>query len=379
MKFKIKEETREKAIAFALAGIAIVTFYFLVSNFTPIKTFFKELLYILMPFILGFFFAFLMSGVRDWFYHKVFKKWDVRPATKLKFSVGLSMIILTLCIFGFISLLVNQVSTSIQTFFNTFTGSFESSSLYLSEVIEQLHLSQELFDWIIYYGQQGLLQVMETLRQQMPAILSYSFFVVRQVFNFFVGLVVATYLLYDREKFYLNTKRVLYAVLPQKNVDWLVELTHICSRMFNSFIVGKMIDSLIIGILCYIGMMILNLDFAILISFIVGVTNMIPIFGPFIGAVPGFFILLIASPQDSLTFVLWIIALQQFDGNILGPKILGDSMGLPTVWIMFAIIVGGAFFGFIGMFLGVPVFSVVYFLVMRNVKRRLELKKIEIE
>lgn len=126
-------------------------------------------------------------------------------------------------------------------------------------------------------------------------------------------------------------------------------------------------------------MSVLKLEFAVLISFIVGVTNVIPVFGPFIGAVPGFVILLITHPQNSLVFLIWILLLQQFDGNILGPKILGDSMGLPTVWIMFAIIVGGAYFGFVGMFLGVPVFAVFYSIITQLVDKRLYEKKIEIE
>lgn len=379
MKIRIKEETQEKALALTLAGIAIVSFYFLIQNIEPIKVFVRDLLYVLMPFILGFFFAFVMGGINERIECRVLKNWDVRPQTKRKVAVALSLMILLFCLFGFLYLLINQVSVSVQQFVSTLSVSLETSSQYLSDLIDRLHFSQELFDWLLQSGQSALLSAIDMLKQQMPAILSYSWFVVTQVFNFFVGLVVATYILLDKEKFYLNTKKVLYSVLPKNKVEWLIDLTHISSRMFNSFIVGKMIDSLIIGILCYIGMLILNLDFAVLISFIVGVTNMIPIFGPFIGAVPGFIILIITSPQDSLTFVIWIIALQQFDGNILGPKILGDSMGLPTIWIMFSIIVGGAYFGFVGMFLGVPLFSVFYYLVKNEVSKRLKERQIDIK
>ncbi len=379
MKIKIKEQTREQALAFALAGFGVVAFYFLIQNLEPIQIFLRNLLYILMPFILGFFFAFLLSSVSERIEKQLLKNWDVRPMTKRKIAVTLSMLLLLICLSGFVYLLVNQVSASIQNFIQTLNVSMDSSTRTLSEWIERLHLSQELFDWLINTGEQALMSAVELLKQKMPAILSYSWFVVTQIFNFFVALIVATYLLLDKEKFYLNSKRFFYVLLPKKQVDWLIELTHISSRMFNRFVIGKMIDSLIIGILCYLGMLILRLDFAVLISFIVGVTNMILIFGPFIGAVPGFFILLVTAPQDSLTFVIWIVALQQFDGNILGPKILGDSMGLPTVWIMFAIIVGGAYFGFVGMFLGVPVFSILYTLVREAVARRLKEREIKIE
>ena len=135
----------------------------------------------------------------------------------------------------------------------------------------------------------------------------------------------------------------------------------------------------IIGIICYIGMSLIGFDFALLISFIVGCTNVIPIFGPFIGAVPGFVILLIVDPLDSLWFLVFIFALQQFDGNILGPLILGDSMGIPTLYVMFAILVGGGFFGIPGMFLGVPIFSIIYVVTKAAVEKSLEKKQIVVD
>ena len=159
-------------------------------------------------------------------------------------------------------------------------------------------------------------------------------------------------------------------------MEALIQLSRLTSRMFNSFIIGKMIDSLIIGVICFIGMLIMRLPFAVLISFIVGLTNMIPVFGPFIGAVPGIFILFIVDPIYSLIFAVFVLLLQQFDGNILGPMILGDQLGLPSLWVMFSIIVGGGMFGILGMFLGVPVFAVLYVVVRGFVSGRLKEKNI---
>jgi len=149
--------------------------------------------------------------------------------------------------------------------------------------------------------------------------------------------------------------------------------------MMHRFILGKALDSLIIGVICYIGMLLLKLEYPVLISVVIGMTNMIPVFGPFIGAVPGALILLIVSPIQALWFILFIIVLQQFDGNYLGPRILGDSMGLPSLWIMFAIIVGGGYFGLVGMFMGVPIFAVIYLVFKRLVNNRIRMKEIIIK
>ena len=149
--------------------------------------------------------------------------------------------------------------------------------------------------------------------------------------------------------------------------------------MFNSFVYGKALDSLIIGIICAICTGLMKMPYAVLISFVIGITNMIPVFGPFIGAIPCIFILLIISPYKALEFSIFVLILQQIDGNIIGPRILGDSLGLPALWIMFAIIIGGATFGIVGMFLGVPIFSVIYYLVSNRVNQALREKRIHIE
>ena len=146
--------------------------------------------------------------------------------------------------------------------------------------------------------------------------------------------------------------------------------------MFTKFINGKALDSLIIGILCFIGMMFIYSPYAILIAIIVGVTNMIPFFGPFIGAIPSILILLMVSPFDALIFAVFVLALQQFDGNILGPKILGDSTGLAPIWVLVSITIGGGFMGFAGMIIGVPTFAVFYTLLSENMDKRLAKKNI---
>ena len=164
---------------------------------------------------------------------------------------------------------------------------------------------------------------------------------------------------------------MIYAICGRGTSNKIFYVAKLTSKMFNSFIFGKALDSLIIGIICWVGTAILKVPYSTLISFVIGITNMIPVFGPFIGAIPCIFILIFINPISAIEFSIFVLALQQVDGNIIGPKILGGSLGLPALWVMFAIIVGGGLFGVIGMFLGVPLFSVIYVLIRDAVNNKI--------
>ena len=207
---------------------------------------------------------------------------------------------------------------------------------------------------------------------------SASVSVVTWLFNILIAVAVSCYILADRKTIKNHFKRFLFAVFPSEKADNLISTLKSCYDIFGGFIVGKFIDSLIIGILCAILLMIFKMPFVALISVIVGITNMIHYFGPIIGAVPGFLLIVITDFKQAIIYLLLILALQQFDGNILGPKILGDSTGLKPLWIIFSITVGGWLWGPIGMFLGVPLFAVIAFLSNRWIERRLKEKAIKL-
>ena len=201
----------------------------------------------------------------------------------------------------------------------------------------------------------------------------------RTLFNLLISVIVCVYLLNGKELFKAQIKKIISATMTKEKSDDIFEFAYFANKTFGGFISGKLIDSLIIGILCFILMTIFNLPYTVLVSTIVGVTNFIPFFGPFIGAVPSALIICVASPIKALYFLILVFALQQFDGNILGPKILGGTTGLSSFWVMFAIIVGGGFFGFTGMVLGVPVFAVIYYYFSRYIKKRLARKQMPTE
>ncbi len=194
--------------------------------------------------------------------------------------------------------------------------------------------------------------------------------------DFIIGFIVAIYLLISKETFIAQARKVMYAIFPKNVGKSVLRVSARINNTLSGFLSGKLVDSFIIGTICFIVMRIFSWDFAVLISVIIGVTNIIPFFGPFFGAIPSALLLLMAAPRQVIPFVIFIIILQQVDGNILGPKILGDSTGLSPFWVMFAIFVGGGLFGFAGMLLGVPIFAVVYALFSEFVAYLLKKKKL---
>ena len=194
--------------------------------------------------------------------------------------------------------------------------------------------------------------------------------------NVFVGVIISVYVLANKESFSGQTKKVLYAVCPERTANIVMEIVRDSNRIFIGFLSGKIMDSMIIGIICFIVLSILNIPYTLIVSVIVGVTNIIPFFGPYIGAIPSALLILLTDPKAGLIFIVFIIILQQIDGNLIGPKILGDSTGLSAFWVIFAIMVGSGLFGFIGMILGVPTFAVIYHIITKAVNQKLKQKQL---
>lgn len=216
--------------------------------------------------------------------------------------------------------------------------------------------------------------ILSNVVPQLQNFLTSLFDFANSVKNFVFGIIIAVYFLLSKETLQAQAKKIIVANFSEETYRWIFNFTSNTNTALLNFIYGKVIDSIIIGILCGIGMAILRMPYIMIISMIVGITNIIPIFGPFIGAIPGTILVLIASPRKAIWFVVFIIALQQLDGNIIGPKILGSKIGLSPFWMLFSIIVFGSMFGIIGMIVGVPLFAVVYDLITSYVNSRLKEK-----
>lgn len=202
------------------------------------------------------------------------------------------------------------------------------------------------------------------------------FNVVNEVMNAVIGVIVSVYVLFSKEKFSMQTKKIIYAVFKPDHANMILHLTIKSNSIFGGFIIGKIIDSAIIGVLCFIGLSILRMPYTLLVSVIIGVTNVIPFFGPYIGAIPSAVLIMLSEPKMGFYFIIFILVLQQLDGNVIGPTILGDSTGLSAFWVMFSILLGGGLFGFVGMILGVPTFAVIYYVVSMLINHNLEKRKL---
>ena len=229
--------------------------------------------------------------------------------------------------------------------------------------------SAALQNWI---KQDLLTKVNEVMSNLTVGVINF----VSEILSFLIGLIVSIYILFSKETFSAQSKKIVYAVFRTDHANMILHLTKKSNEIFGGFIIGKIIDSLIIGVLCFFGLTILKMPYILLISVIVGVTNVIPFFGPYIGAIPSTILILLNNPIKGVYFLIFILVLQQLDGNVIGPKILGNSTGLSAFWVVFSILIGGGLFGFVGMIMGVPTFAVIYYIITMLINHLLEKKKL---
>jgi predicted PurR-regulated permease PerM len=342
---------------------------------------FSWVLSILSPFLLGIFLAFLLSPVVTFFEDKVFRK--ILKIKGKKMCRILGMLASYLLLLGFITfafgVIIPQAVSSIMELAYRIPSWFNQLVQWLINFNAKFPeydfstINETIENWGKTFFSYNNIKSLAT--NLIPVLYSTSMSFINVVIDIVIALIVSVYLLLDVEWFARNTKRVMLAFIPEKTVTQIIKILKDCAMLFTQFVTGKMVDSLIIGVLCFILMSILRLPFAMIISIVVGITNMIPYFGPYIGCIPGALIIVMISPIKTVVYLIMILVLQQFDGLVLGPKILGESTGLRPVWIIFAVSVGGSVAGVIGMFLGVPVVAIIGYLVDLWIGCRLEKKK----
>ena len=347
-----------------------------------LKTF-DKIIDMLMPFLIGIFIAYMMNPlvkmIDKWIFEKMLriKKKSVRKLLSILVSYVFVIGVIIMCI----SFIVPEVYSSLKNIYEGVQGNYDKLLKFLDKV-NRKHPDMDM-SYITNLAKNNSSNVINFIQGSvntiLPLLYNTSISVISWAINIIIAIMVSCYMLIDKERLLKNFKKLIYAVVKKEKADSFIGLLKDSNKIFSNFIIGKAIDSLIIGIMCFIFMKMLRLDYAVLISVIVGITNMIPYFGPYIGAIPGIIILLTTSWRQALIFGIMILILQQFDGIYLGPKILGESIGIRPVWIIFAITVGGYLAGPIGMFLGVPCVGVIAFLIGRFVEKRLKDKNIEVE
>lgn len=355
---------------------ASILFAVFVGNFGVFLSGASFFLSLISPFLYGFAIAFLVNPVMKFCERVFFSKirGDKFAGLRRALALLVSFLFVAALLFAFLSFVIPQLAQSITSLVNNIPSYIQAIQSWMTEMVEKLSLPEAFMGSINDSVEGVMTQSAEILGKVAPMLLDATINITTFVKNGVIGLIISVYMLLSKEKFFAQLKKVLYALLPKHYVEHLVGVTHKTNTTFSGFISGKLIDSLIIGVLTFLVLSVFQMPYALLVSVIVGITNVIPFFGPFIGAVPSAIIILIENPFKCLLFVIIIVVIQQIDGNIIGPKILGDSTGITAFWVIFAILVGGGLFGFLGMFIGVPTFAVIYSLVRTQIERSLEKK-----
>lgn len=369
---KIKSYFTDSAVKNTITLCAAVRFYLALNNIPTIKAVFSNAVSIISPFIYAFAIAFILNRPMMWFERTLFKDKKKKRilSVALTFTIAISLISVLMV------LVLPQIGLSIAYLVEAMPGFIQSVSQTAVEVMEQIHLNSRLSRQVQEMWNNIGTGIMDFTVSVLPGVVNVSIGIGNAVIKSIMSTIIAIYMLASKDRLKFQIKKFFYAYFSKNFAEETFELGRMSNTIFSDFIIGKMIDSTIIGIIAFIGMLFIYPDYAVLIAIIIGVTNMIPFFGPFIGAIPSIFILLILSPFAAFVFLIFIIVLQQIDGNIIGPKVLGSSLGLSPLWILVGIIVGNGAMGFLGMVIGVPTFAVIYNLVSCNTKKKLEEKDI---
>lgn len=371
-----------------LTVAACIIFFFVLYRFDIISSFIEEIVKSAEPIIIGLVLAYLLMPAKKFIEKTVYrflrkKKFKKEKAKSIAKPVAItgSIIFLFIIIGVLIAILVPALLTSILGLIDAmphYSDSFakwiqdigladSSVAIWIGDTITSL--TSELQKWIKN-------EILPFVQEYLGQITSGVLAVVKKILNFIIGIIVVIYVMSIQETLTGQCKKIIYAIFPVKKGNAIIDIVRKSNEIFSGFITGKVIDSVIIGVIAYIGCMILQIPSALLVAVIVGITNVIPFFGPFIGAIPSILLVLIQSPIHALYLAIFILVLQQVDGNIIGPKILGDSTGLSSFWVLTSILIAGGLFGFFGMLLGVPVFAVIYYIVQQIVAYRMEKKNL---
>lgn len=370
-------------LMFVLGTILLVR---IVGSFNNTVKLLGQALQVIAPFLVGAFIAFILYPLVRFFYRNLFKNTLHMKSDKL--SKWLSILVTYVIAIGVIAILMvfilPQLYTSITdivdklpVWYNNLTtmvDNFENRHADIGFIDYNLineHLTS-LYPKIISY-------LTDTLANLLPYVVNTSMAIVKGVVNLIISIMVSVYMISDHKNIFYQFKKLLYAVFPKQAADTARTICRESTNIFLKFMYGKAIDSVIIGIICFVCMNIFKFPYTVLISVIVGITNMIPYFGPYIGGVLGGIIIVIVNPVQVIFFAVMILVIQQFDGLFLGPKILGDSTGLKPLWVIFAIVVGGAMFGVLGMFLGVPTMAVICYILNIVVEHFLKKRNITVQ
>ena len=395
MKWKIEKKYVGMAILALLVILLSILFNNLLEQSDKYQGFSKTIKGTFMPIIWGFIIAYLLNPIMKRLEQyvfmplakKLFRKTDKEKKQRSFARAGSVIVTIALFLFvvvGGLCVVIPQIYESVakiirdvpeyyeevETWVTEFLKEDNKFSVYILDTLDNLYI--QLMDYVNTV-------VLPNADKIVKGITTGVIGIVKILLNIVLAIIISVYVLCEKENLVAYAKKLTYSYLSNKNAHRLIAGTRHVDKVFGGFINGKIVDSFIIGALCYIFMVLANFEYAVLISIIVGVTNIIPYFGPFIGAIPSVFLLLVTEPKQGLIFAVFILVLQQLDGNIIGPLILGESLNLSSMWILLAILIGGGLFGVPGMILGAPTMACIYTILRKDTRTRLAAKDMPVE
>lgn len=394
-----QKNTREKTnwnirpyLAIGLTAFLVIvgslSFFFLIDRYHGFTAIIGKMIGILQPITIGLVIAYLMTPVVNFEERHLLplaqqKMKDSEKAKKLVRIVSVlgALIFFVLIIAVLLLMVIPELYKSINGMIGTLPKQVNDFMDWLNEYVSSdseisSYLEVGLTKATEFFENWAKTDFLPQTKNIMVGVTAGVISVVKLLLNVLIGIIISIYVLMSKEVFIGQSKKLMYALLPGKSANAVIHTVHKSNEIFGGFISGKLLDSLIIGILCFICLSFLNMPYTVLVSVIVGVTNVIPFFGPYLGAIPSAILIMLASPIQGVYFIIFIIILQQFDGNILGPAILGESTGLSSFWVVFAILVGGGIFGILGMIIGVPTFAVIFYVIRRMANHILKKKQL---
>ena len=365
-----------------LLSTYIIILSFLLLNINTVGNMLVQLISILKPFIIGIAIAFLINIPMNFLEKKVInpylKKINFKNSKTLSriLSLLITLVIFFVLMNSFVSFVIPQLGKSTSSLINNVPKYINSLESYVSNYFTNINIPSSIHNNILFGLDKASTFIIKFANYFVSNILEFTVMITSAITNFIIGFIIAIYIILSKEKLLLQCKKFTFAFLNENLANKLVEISHLIEFKFSKFIAGQCIDGAILGVLCFIGMNIFGMPYALLVSTIVTISALIPIFGTFIGTALSVFIIFMVNPITSLYFLIMMIIIQQIEGNLIYPFVVGNSIGLSSFWILVPIFIGSSMFGVLGILIGVPLFSVVYTLLSRYINKKIKDKNI---
>lgn len=379
-----KDHRKSDIKKYLIIATYTVLLYLFITNLSTVRDFFYDISGLLNPVILGIGFAYVLNILLNLYEQKVFHSLNKKQLPlweKLRRTVSILLTYITmLVLLAFLAwFILPQLFDSLAMLTHNIPTSVESFNVFMKDLTQRFNLDSEIWAKLTVNWNEIISTLGEWIVNAVPYILTFTKNFTTSFIDVVMGLMLSVYLLFSKENIIRGFKKLVYAFASKPKADKTVEIGAMTNKAFSGFIAGQLTEALILGVLCFIGMTIFSFPYALLISVIIAVTSVIPIFGAYIGTIPSAFIIMVIDPPMAIWFIVFIIVLQQIEGNFIYPRVVGNSIGLSGVWVILSLMIGGGLFGLMGMILGIPAFAVIYALLRSITANRLKKKNIKIE